>query len=81
MLAMAICLGRYMKNDMSPAIHDSIKKEWLDHWQEHLGNPTATLGQVMRAYVEELDVTVSGLDEQMEWDAWANDNADVSAVE
>jgi hypothetical protein len=33
MLATAICLERYMKHDMSPAIHDSIEKEWLDRWQ------------------------------------------------
>jgi len=30
MLATAICLERYMKQDMSAAIQDSIEKEWLD---------------------------------------------------
>ncbi len=34
MLAMAISLERYMKHDMSPALRDSIEKEWLDNWKE-----------------------------------------------
>jgi hypothetical protein len=81
MLAMAIFLERYMKNDMSPAIRDSIEKEWLNRWRERLGNPTNTPRQVLRAYVEELDITVAGLDNQMEWDAWEDDDADVPPVE
>ncbi len=70
-----------MKNDMSPAIRDSIEKEWLNRWRERLGNPTNTPRQVLRAYVEELDITVAGLDNQMEWDAWEDDDADVPPVE
>jgi hypothetical protein len=42
MLASAICLERYIKHDMSPALRDSIEKEWLDRWKERLGNPTQT---------------------------------------
>ena len=70
-----------MKNDMSPAIRDSIEKEWLDRWRERLGNPTNTPRQVLQTYVEELDITVAGLDGQMEWDAWEDDDADVPPVE
>jgi hypothetical protein len=66
---------------MSPAIRDSIEKEWLDRWRDRLGNPSTTPRQVLRAYVEELDITVAGLDDQMDWDAWAHDDADVPAVE
>ncbi len=62
MLAMAICLKRYMKHDMSPALRDSIEKEWLECWKEQLRNPTQTPRQVLCAYVEELDITVAGLD-------------------
>jgi hypothetical protein len=81
MLATAICLERYIKNDMSPAIRDSIEKEWLNRGRERLGNPTNTPRQVLRAYVEKLDITVAGLDDQMEWDAWEDDDADVPPVE
>ncbi len=70
-----------MKNDMSPAIRDSIEKEWLDRWRERLGNPTNTPRQVLRAYMEDHDITVAGLDDQMEWDAWEDDDADVPPVE
>ncbi len=55
-----------MKHDLSPALRDSIKKEWLDRWKERLGNPTKTPRQVLCAYMEELDITVAGLDNQME---------------
>ncbi len=76
MLATAICLERYMKQDMSAAIRDSIEREWLDRWKERLGNPTQTPRQVLRAYVEELDITVAGLDDAMEWDNWDNSDLD-----
>ena len=76
MLATAICLERYMKQDMSAAIRDSIEKEWLDRWKERLGNPTQTPRQILRAYVEELDITVAGLDDAMEWENWDNSNPD-----
>jgi hypothetical protein len=76
MLAIAICLERYMKHDMSTTIWDSIEKEWLDRWKERLGNPSQTPRQVLRAYVEELDITVAGLDDAMEWDYWDNDVVD-----
>jgi hypothetical protein len=74
MLATAICLKRYMKQDMSATLQDSIEKEWLDRWKERLGNPTQTPRQILRAYVKELDITVAGLDDVMEWDYWDNSN-------
>jgi hypothetical protein len=57
----------------STKVADAV--EFYDRLQE------VGLSQVMRAYVEELDITVAGLDEQMEWDAWADEDADISAVE
>ncbi len=81
MLATAICLERYMKHDLSPALRDSIKKEWLDCWKERLGNPTHTPRQVLRAYMEELDITIAGLDDQMEWDYWEDNDVNAPQVE
>jgi len=81
MLATAICLERYMKADLSPALRDSIEQEWLERWKEKLGNPTLTPRQVLRAYVEDLDITVAGLDEEMEWDAWVDGDYDAPADE
>jgi len=73
MLATAICIERYMKVDLSPQLRDSIEKEWLDCWKERLGNPSQTPRQILRAYVEELDITVAELDDQMDWDTWDED--------
>ena len=76
MLATSICLERYMKQDMSPGLCDSIEKEWLDRWKECLGHPTQTPRQILRAYVEELNITVASLDTEMEWDYWENVDPD-----
>ncbi len=70
-----------MKQDMSPALCNSIEKEWLDRWKEQLGNPTQTPRQVLRANVEELDITVAGLDNKMEWDYWDKDDVDNPQLE
>jgi hypothetical protein len=75
-LATALCLDHYMKHDLSTSTCDVVKKEWLARWKERLGNPDRTPRQVMRMYVEDLDITVAHLDEEMDWDCW-----DVDAFE
>jgi hypothetical protein len=75
MLATAICLKRYMKQDLSPSTHDAIEKEWLTKWRERLGNPTVTSCRVLRMYVKDLDITAANLDNKMDWDCW-NGNFD-----
>ncbi len=74
MRAMVICLERYMKRDLSSTVWDTIKQDWVARWKECLGNPNKTPRQVLRAYVEDLDITVARLDEAMEWECW--DDAD-----
>ena len=81
MLTTAIYLERYMKHALSPALCASIKKGWLNRWKERLGNPTQTPRQVLCAYVEELDITVTGLDNKIEWDYWDEDNANNPQLE
>jgi hypothetical protein len=81
MLATTICLERYMKHDMSSGLCDSVEKEWLDRWKDRLGNLSTTPRQVLRSYVEDLGITVAGLDAEMEWDCWDKDDADVSRQE
>ena len=43
---------------------------------ERLGNPTQTPRQVLRTYVEELDITVASLGDAMDWDLWDDDGFD-----
>ena len=57
MLATAICLERYMQHDLSATLRDLIEKEWLSRWKERLENPSQTPRQVLRAYLEELDIS------------------------
>jgi hypothetical protein len=73
MLATAICLEWYMKHDLSALVRNAIEKDWLAKWEERLGNLDGTPHQVMRAYVEDLDITVALLDNEMEWDCWTDD--------
>ncbi len=51
-----------MKRDLSSAIRDTIEQDWVARWKERLGNPDKTPRQVLRAYVEDLDITVARLD-------------------
>ncbi len=53
-----------------PSLRDAIEQEWLEKWKERLGNPSSTPRQVLRMYVEALDITVSGLNDKMDWSCW-----------
>ena len=64
-----------MKHDLSASVRDAIKKDWLDRWKARLGDPDRTPRQIMRTYVEDLDITVARLDNEMEWDCWDDDEA------
>jgi hypothetical protein len=70
MLATAICLERYMKHDLTTSSRDLIEKDWLMRWTERLGNPNRTPHQIMRTYVEDLDITIAHLNDEMDWDWW-----------
>jgi hypothetical protein len=76
MLAMAICLERYMKRDLSSAVWDTIEQDWVACWKKRLGNPDKTPRQVLRVYVEDLDITVTRLDKAMKWECWDDANDD-----
>ncbi len=78
MLATAICLERYTKKDLSSTLREAIKQEWLAKWKDGLGNPNSTPHKVMRTYVESLDITVAGLDEEMDWSCWDCDKDEES---
>jgi hypothetical protein len=59
-----------MKKDLSISLRDAIEQEWLTKWKECLGNPSSTPRQVMQTYVEALDITVAGLNMEMDWSCW-----------
>jgi hypothetical protein len=70
MLATAICLEHCMKKELSPSLRDVIEQEWLKMWKEWLGNPSFTPRQVLRTYVEGLNITVAGLNDKIDWSCW-----------
>ncbi len=64
-----------MKKDLSAPLRDGIEQEWLTKWKDRLGHPTSIPRQVMRTYVEALDITVASLDEEMDWSCWDDGDA------
>jgi hypothetical protein len=70
MLAMALCLKQYMKGHLINPIWDSIKTDWVNQWKDHLDNPRWKTHQVMRAYFDNLDMSVDALDAQFYWACW-----------
>jgi hypothetical protein len=66
MLATAICLECYMKNDLSTSVRDTIECDWLAKWKEWLGNLANTPRQIMRTYVEALNIAVACLNDEMD---------------
>ncbi len=62
-----------MTNDLSSLTRDLIEKEWLKRWTDRLGNPDRTPRQVMRTYVDDLNITLTTLDNAMDWECWDND--------
>ena len=80
MLATAICLEKYMKKDLSPSLRDQIEKEWLDRWKEKLENPVRTPRQVLRSYVDNLGISVTELDAEMDWDCWDEEEDDYTVL-
>ncbi len=70
MIAMALCLERYMKGHLSEAPRDTIESNWVKQWKEQLDNPHCKPCQVMRTYLDDLDMTETALDAQFDCDCW-----------
>ena len=81
MLATAIGLKKYMKKDLSPSLCDQIEKEWLHRWKEKLENPVHTPCQVLWSYVDDLGISVTKLDAEMEWNCWDKEEDDYANEE
>jgi hypothetical protein len=70
MLAIALCLERYMKGHLSNAARDSIESDWVNQWKDQLENPCCKPRQVMRTYLDDLDMSEDVLDVQFNWACW-----------
>ncbi len=63
-----------MKHDLLDSVQDAIEKDWLARWKVRLDNPERKPRQVLRTYVEELDISVARLNAAMEWHCWEDNN-------
>jgi hypothetical protein len=70
MLAMALCLKCYMKGHLSNAARDSIESNWVNQWKDRLENPCRKPCQVMRTYLDNLDMSEDVLDVQFDSACW-----------
>jgi hypothetical protein len=59
-----------MKSSVSLADWDKIESAWLQCWKNKLGNPSHLPRKVMRAYLEDMDITTDVLDDQMNCECW-----------
>jgi hypothetical protein len=81
MLAMALYIDRYMKNEVSEADRAKIKLKWIQRWNNKLGQPARTPRQFMQTYCNLYNVTADHLDQALDWDCWPKtDPNNVSAL-
>ena len=73
MLAIALFLEKYSKS-LKTADRDKIEMAWLQRWTDRLGNPTRLPRKVMKAYLDDMDISEDVLDDQMDWDCWLVDD-------
>ena len=79
-LAIALFIEKY-KRDLLDDVKDKIESEWLARWHTAVGNLKRNPRQVMKTYLDLLDIMVDDLDEQMRWECWpeGDDVYDIAA--
>jgi hypothetical protein len=55
-------------------MEEKIELEWLARWKGSFSNPTKKPCQVMKAYINLLDILVDALDKKMCWECWPEAN-------
>ena len=70
MLAIALFIDRYTKQDLSATDKDALEQQWLKRWKEKLGMPARTPRQIMRTYCDTQNITEDLLDQAMDWECW-----------
>jgi hypothetical protein len=74
LLAQAIFLTKYMKHSLTDLARGKMEEAWLKCWKDKLGHPNRTPGKVLRAYLNNMDMSIDELDHQMCWDCWPSDD-------
>ena len=80
MLAMAISLRRFLRDQVSTDMMTKIEEDWLAKHRERLQQTDSrTPRQILRAYADDNDLTVADIDDQIDWNAWDMDAPDDNA--
>jgi hypothetical protein len=69
MLAIALSVERH-KKQLSESEKLAIKETWVARWKDKVGQPARTARQVIRAYCNDLYISVDHLADAMDWDCW-----------
>ena len=80
MLAMAISLRRFLRDQVSTDMMTKIEEDWLAKHRERLQQTDShTPRQILRAYADDKDLTVADINDQIDWNAWDMDAPDDNA--
>lgn len=80
MLAMAISLRRFLRDQVSTEMMTKIEEDWLAKHRDRLQQTDSrTPRQILRAYADDNDLTVADINDQIDWNAWDMDASDNNA--
>ena len=80
MLAMAISLRCFLRDQVSTDMMTKIEEDWLAKHRDRLQQTDSrTPRQILRAYADDNDLTVADIDDQIDWNAWDMDAPDDNA--
>jgi hypothetical protein len=70
-----------MKYTLDDKAKANLEAACLDRWSSKLDTPSRSPRTVMRAYLNDLDLTLDDLDAQICWDCWPHDDTPFEEVE
>ena len=70
MLAMAISLNHYIREQLTPDMVTTIETNWLERHRSQLDNIRQTPRQVLRAYADAYNYTTADIENSLDWDTW-----------
>ena len=70
MLAMAISLNHYIREQLTPEMVTAIEANWLERHRPQLDNIQQTPRQVLRAYADAYNYTTADIENSLDWDTW-----------
>ena len=70
MLAMAVSLNHYIRDQLTPDMITTIETNWLERHRPQLDNIRQTPRQVLRAYADTYNYTTADIENSLDWDTW-----------